>query len=284
MNLFNPQKPKRRLPLIVYILVLILLFVIISIVFKPQIARVSNSTGADMGYCLPIDAGVAYLTNRYDPVIGLMNESPNVNPHKYWLTQDNVLAAFIFTTLGETSIAENLNKTLESYDQTTNGLIEVLWSEPITIPPLTGEAVLIESQGPDEIWFDSRLSGDPMPDWAKYADLSFYAALNQFYNGDPEQAKSIYQTALIMFDGTGFVDEAFDGNYETYKTALAVYTGLVLGEENPYQSDMLSTLYSLQAETGGYFTHYNQSIQPAGDTNTETTSFVILALHLSGCE
>ena len=89
-----------------------------------------------------------------------------------------------------------------------------------------------------------------------------------------------------MYDGTGFADKAFNGSYETYKLALALYSGSVIKAPNPYADQMLETLLNLQDTSGGFFTHYTDAIirTEDSDTNTETTSFALLALNSVGCE
>ncbi|WP_297064667.1 hypothetical protein [Thermococcus sp.] len=78
---------------------------------------------------------------------------------------------------------------------------------------------------------------------------------------------------------------AFEGVYQTYKCALFVYLYRALDKpdkgRNVYPR-CLEIISSLQAENGGIITGYrveNGKIVPSGDTNTETTSMVVLALY-----
>jgi hypothetical protein len=87
-----------------------------------------------------------------------------------------------------------------------------------------------------------------------------------------------------MYDGTGFADKTFNGSYETYKLALALYSSSVINAPNPDADRMLETLLKLQDTGGGFFTHYTDAIIPQRDTNTETTSFALLALNSVGCQ
>ncbi len=42
--------------------------------------------------CPAIQRSLAFLENRYNPNLGLLNEAPQVAPNTYWLTNDNALA------------------------------------------------------------------------------------------------------------------------------------------------------------------------------------------------
>jgi len=124
-----------------------------------------------------------------------------------------------------------------------------------------------------------------MGDWESYADLLVYGALNDLIRGNRSGAFELYSKLLAMWDGNGFKDRAFDGVYQTYKCALFVYLYRALGKpgkgRNVY-SRCLVIISSLQADNGGIITGYrvdNGKIVPAGDTNTETTAMVILALY-----
>jgi hypothetical protein len=68
--------------------------------------------------------GVDYLRGQYDEEVGLLPESPNVAPHKYWLFNDNALAAYTLERLGEREVATNLSATLQRYGYTTKCLSE----------------------------------------------------------------------------------------------------------------------------------------------------------------
>ena len=233
--------------------------------------------------CSPIDKGVSYLDTRFHPVLGLLNESPQVAPHKYWLANDNLLAAHALAELGRTGLSNKIILSARTYGVDRNGLIEVIWGVPVTYPPFVGEQILIKRIEDNEIWQENHLQGSQFLDWQEYANLGFLGALNQFHRGNIQEAIDQYDATLVRFDGIGFKDKAHDGRYETYKLALAIFTGRTLQTTNPDEGNMLSILTELQAEDGGFYTHYVTSDSPQGDTNTETTSLALLALHIAGC-
>lgn len=202
------------------------------------------------------------------------------------MTNDNALAAFTFDQLGDHEFSRTITESINTYDTDSNGLIEIIRGEPVEYPPFVPSRVLITKIGTAEIWQEYHDSGDHFEDWAEYANLAFLGALNREYQGDHPTALQIYSDTLQMYDGTGFADKAFNGSYETYKLALALYCGSVISAPNPYTDQMLEVLLQMQDENGGFITHYTESILPVegSDTNTETTSFALLALNSVGCQ
>ncbi len=80
------------------------------------------------------------------------------------------------------------------------------------------------------------------------------------------------------------MDAAYDRRYETYKVALALYTGSKIRTSlESTGPKLLSILLAQQSGDGGFVTHYVASHTPAGDTNTETTALALLALNAYGC-
>jgi hypothetical protein len=96
-----------------------------------------------------------------------------------------------------------------------------------------------------------------------------------------------------MWNGKGFADKVYADScekgeclYETYKLGLALYVARVIGEPRP--AAILEALLDKQAPPqatcdgqpcgGGFYTKYDATGQPRGDTNTETTAHAILGL------
>ena len=257
------------------------LILITNMIFLPVIFNNAKPTQSN---CRPIENGLAFLEDRYNPTIGLLNELPRVAPHRYWLTNDNALAAYMFKELGQIEMAETIQTSLIRYGYTGNGLIEVIWGVPVSYPPYKETKLLITSIGQEEIWQEFHNQGSTFDDWNEYANLGFLGALNEYHQGRMSEAQTLFTSTLLLFDGTGFADKAFKGLYETYKVALAIYVGSVVQAPNPNQDQMLSILLSMQSPEGGFITHYDALNSPDGDANTETTSLALLALKVSQCE
>ena len=257
-------------------------------IFFPIVLNACSS----QGQCPAVQSGMAYLRTQYNPEIGLIREVPDVtevpdaDTEIYWLTNDNALAAFTFDQLGDPEFSQALTESINTYDTDSNGLIEIIRGEPVDYPPFVPTEVLIEQIGSALIKQEYHLEGARFEDWSEYANLAFLGALNSEYQGDHQTALKIYNDALQMYDGTGFADKAFNGSYETYKLALAQYSGSIINAPNPYADQMLEILLKLQDTGGGFVTHYTDAIIPFedSDTNTETTSFVLLALNSVGCQ
>jgi hypothetical protein len=155
-------------------------------------------------------------------------------------------------------------------------------------PPYTETKVLKAKIGYEEIWLETKLSGNRFGDWEEYADLALFGALEACRRRDPVETHRRYGLAMKMFDGIGFADAAFrsDGRYAAFKLALAIYVAKAIGEEP--DPDIQHSLLNKQAPpgasepgmsyAGGFYTLYTSAGLPVGDPNTETTAYAILAL------
>jgi hypothetical protein len=229
-----------------------------------------------------IQHGLDYLTDQINPEIGLLREAPNAAPNKYWLTNDNALAAYTFNQFGQTKINKMLIQSINKYGSFKNNFIEVMMSDKIDMPPYVAEVVLVEKIGYLEIWTEMHPPGARYEDWQEYANLSFLMALNYDHLDRWDIAQKMVLNSMQMFDGTGFKDKAFNGTYETLKLALAIYSAYKVKVKLEDQDEILKILLKMQDENGGFHTHCDGNLKPTGDTNTGTTSFVLLALRNLG--
>lgn len=241
---------------------------------------------------------VDYLWEQYNPTVGLLRCSPTAFPDTYWLATDNRLAVYAFEALGTPETldhARTISATLRAYDTPDHGLIEALQGQPVTWPPYTEtQTVLTTTGGGETIKLETRLAGNRYDDWAEYADLALYGALNAFRAGECTLAHRRYASALALFDGVGFADKAYEipppgrsALHETYKLALAVYVAQVISE--PTNASILQALLDQQAPpetsymgahySGGFYTLYDADGLSQGDPSTETTAYAILALN-----
>ena len=122
------------------------------------------------------------------------------------------------------------------------------------------------------------------PDFKDYADLLLFGVLDR-YNRNDSSWMSLWENAMKMFNGTGFIDKAFNatGKFDTYKLALFIITATIINE-----TQAISEIYNtrkqifgqLQNKTnGGVVTHYLQNFTPNPDAteNIETTCLTIYA-------
>ncbi len=242
-----------------------------------------------------LEEAIRYLQGEFNPTVGLLRESPVVWPHRYWLATDNRLAVYALQAAGEDELSAQLLSTLRrpQYGDPYHGLIEVLRGEIVAWPPYTPTQTLHDQIGEEEIWLETRLEGNRLDDWNQYADLVLFCALRAVWAGDRPEAQRYYHLAMQMWDGKGFADKGYAGFcekgeclYETYKLGLALYVARVIGEPRP--AAVLEALLDKQAPPqatcdgqpcgGGFYTLYDATGQPRGDTNTETTAHAILGL------
>lgn len=223
--------------------------------------------------------GLNYLNDQINPELGLLRESPEVAPNRYWLTNDNALAGYTFSQFGYKDTRRMILRNLDDYGDFENNFIEVVMGHIVDMPPSVAEAVLITKIGEAEIWTEKHESESRYEDWQEYANLGFMMALNHVNLDNEAIAQEQILNTMQMFDGKGFRDKAFNGSYETYKLALAIYTARKANMILPDEEIILETLLKMQDKNGGFRTHYDENLKPLGDTNTETTSFALLAIH-----
>lgn len=234
---------------------------------------------------VPVHQALAYLQKQYDPQVGLLRESPTTAPYKYWLATDNLVAWYALRPTGSYTLTDEIAATFDRYGIPTHGLIEILNGQIKPWPPYVETQQQVATIGSAEVWIETRTAGAQDQDWAEYADLALYAALNVGNRGQSAEAHRLYRDAMQLFDGVGFADRAFRaaGVYTTYKLALAIYVAQVLSE--PVDTRLWSSLYTKQASTsapaayiGGFYALYDRQGRPLNDPNTETTAYALLAL------
>lgn len=227
-----------------------------------------------------IQGGLRFLRGQYNPDLGLLQESPTIRPHNYFLANDALLAVRVFRLLGEETLAHSLQSTLDRYGVTGNHFIEVTWGEPIPWPPRHFEdpGTLVETVGNDQILTIRHEGPGYFYDWSAYANLAFMAALNELNQGYGESARRLYEIEMSTFDGHGFPDQAYHargGVYETLGLAWGVYAAAKLGV--PPDPALLEQLLAQQdPETGGFHTHFRADADRLADPNVETTSVALL--------
>ncbi len=242
---------------------------------RPPTASAFATTRVDTA----IARGIEYLHKQFDGEMRLLREAPNVAPNKFWLFNDNALAAHALQTLGDREMAATLFATLQGYSYAKNDLEEVLWGATVPWPPRVPVSTTLKQSGAKEVWIELAAGENRFEDWADYTNLAMLGALNEYQSGHHANASRIYQASIAGFDRVGLRDKAFAGEYETYKLALALYTGLVI-EALPgdLTGSLVNALLQKQAPSGGFHTHYAGPTTLRGDTNTETTCLALLAL------
>jgi len=218
---------------------------------------------------------VEFLMRRYNPTLGLLEESPNVGKGKYYVHSDAYLAGLDALSYDRRyGIRPNPHWTV-LHGEVVSEEVFSYGVEDRALDPANG--VFSMADRPDIVWFD----------WQEYADRVLLAALNARQAENQAREAELMAIAHTMWDGHCLRDKSYysylDNDHrvtcETYKTALYYHlTGdhtaldIVLGlqERNPASENF-----------GGIYTHYGEDGKPFPwvDANSETTAVVLLTIH-----
>jgi len=245
----------------------------------------------------PIADGLGFLTGQYNADYGLLQESPHIGQHRYYLTNDNALAAHVFGLAGNEEMAEQLKTSLARYGYASNGFVEVAWGEVTVWPPRHHQDIALVQLTEGECDFLDTEEPGPLADcvlqethtddlghfydWSSYANLACMGVVNEYNAGHMETARRLYEIKLADFDGQGFADAVFwedrPGVYETLGLAWCLYAAALL--QMPVHPSILAALLAQQdPATGGFHTHYQAHVPHLADANVETTAVALLAL------
>lgn len=237
-----------------------------------------------------------YLNSQYVEEAKLLRASTTSKPDskRIYIASDNLLASYALSLLSS-PLGEIVKKELEKYNKGFDGLHEAILG--VKIPDkFYGRKneyigfVFSKKFGPIEIFYEKPDKDKIINDWYNYADLLVYKALNYLLDGKLKDAVDIYEKLMRMWDGWGFKDIVAikSGSYGTYKVALGLFLSKKLEKidrkitENYQEAveKMKKIILSLQDEKGGIITDYivqEGNIVPIGDSNTETSSIVIIS-------
>ena len=246
---------------------------------------------------------LAYLRSLYDPIVGLVSETPfgdDQGRKLYWMN-DNIFAIAAFREHGTSSdktLAEDIHRRVLMIAQLLSlpryedgfpklGLHEVILGYPLTLPlPCASTHILFE-QGYKlglTIWNGTRDRECFVQDFSGYADNLLYESLSAFHAGNLTNARARFREAVEFWDGRGLADNSFLNpsdtqylRYTTYKLALLLYVAEKLQEELSFWNQAVETIWRMQTYNGGMVTNYVGQDAPIGGANTETTAIVVLA-------
>ena len=218
---------------------------------------------------------VEFLMGRYNPTLGLVEESANVGKGKYYVHSDAYLAGLDTLPYDHKyGIRPNPHWTVLRGESVSEEVFSYGVAER-ELDAANGVFSIIDR--PNDVWHD----------WQEYADRVLLAALNARQAGNQSREAELMAVAHTMWDGHCLRDKSYyaylesDGHVtcETYKTALYYHlTGdraaldivLALQERNPASEHL-----------GGIYTHYGEDGKPFPwiDANSETTAVVLAIVH-----
>lgn len=233
-------------------------------------APLAAPTPTPMVFQPTLGRALSFLTRQLDADVGLLRAAPDDNRH--WLAPDNLLVEWVMQEAHAAELTVELETELASFGAPHHGLIEALRGEAMTWPPV----VAAQQEVSPTVWLESYTGAAASDDWARRADLTLFAALNAWNQGDAAQAQAHFAAAMAMFDGAGFRDAASPDRYATADLALALIAGARLGE--PVNDAIVRQLLSLQGADGGFAAHYTAD-DPVEGADTRTTAYALLALY-----
>lgn len=221
-----------------------------------------------------VDKAYSYIIAQYNPTLQLVRENESIN--RYWLWTDNILASHV---LKEQHIAISAKITSKIKEYATNYQLQfrhpiaALFNQPAYFKPITDTNIT------GNIWASiSNSTGEDLA-CSDYADIAFLKTIHYYRSGQYKEAKACYEHGVSMFDGYGFVDNAFyaDGEkYTTYKLALWKIASDITGYGQAKEA--LKIIAIMQDDTtGGVYTHYKKDMSIDSMTNVETTALAIMA-------
>lgn len=237
------------------------------------------------------ESAYSYLVNSYNSTIGLCYENPE-NKNVYWVTNDNVLASYALQQWNR-EIADNITETIKGiardYNLTTSSIgipidtrAEVLLgynvnkfnkTENITLNASYYGSILKTERATNEIFSAQVLEN--------YTDLLCYASLVEWRKENYSGADYYYEKAKLMWDGNGFKDKAYSNKtgYATYKLGLFYFVNKMTRNGSfVFERQLIERVWRCQDSNGGFKTdYYGNGSFPVCQTNTETTSIILLS-------
>jgi hypothetical protein len=117
-------------------------------------------------------------------------------------------------------------------------------------------------------------------DWQDYADLLLFGVLDRCWRNNASYM-GYWNKATKMFNGTGFIDKAFNntGKFDTYKLALFIITAKIINQTQSIPQNYTQIFGNLQSSNGGVITHYLGDFIPDPNAveNVETTCLTTYA-------
>lgn len=214
------------------------------------------------------------LTSNY----GCIRESPMVENSKCY-TSSNLLAEYVLRNLcNKTQLANKVKAFLEKYKVDFYNYYQILLGRNFTLPLTTVEHVKISTVNGIEIHYVKRTM-NKIHDYDEYADLLAYSTLYYLTQGDVGNAIIDLVKLNSLFDGIGFRDKAYSGEYETYKIALAVLVFKAINHTNLIEK-YTSVLFRIKPLTTLYVRgEVTNELRGIGDLNVETVCLVAIALY-----
>jgi len=229
-----------------------------------------------------------YLVNSYNSTLGLCYDFPESNV--YWITNDNVLASYALQQWNR-EIADNITETIKRIANEyhllasqvgipLNCRADILLGYNVNYFFNVTEEKTLNGSYYGSILKTEKANNSVLLDFEQYADLLCYASLVQWRKQNYSSADYYYEKVKAMWDGNGFNDIVFKkaGYYATYKLGLFYLLSRTLNKNFDFKKKLVERVWLCQSDNGGFWTdYYGNGGFPDCQTNTETTSIILLA-------
>lgn len=230
-----------------------------------------------------------YLVDSYNSTIGLCCVHPEER-NVFWIANDNVLASYVLQQWNR-EIADNITETIKriakEYHLPTshvgiplNCRAEILLGYNVNYFFNITKPINLTSC--DDSFIKTEIAiNETLEDFDEYADLLCHASLVEWRKGNNSGAEYYCEKVKAMWDGNGFKDKAYniEGIYATYKLGLFYFVNKMLGEGSfAFKRELIQRVWQCQDSNGGFKTnYYGNGTFPICQTNTETTSIILLS-------
>ena len=230
-----------------------------------------------------------FIESQYVASVGLVRECPFAFPNRIWLVKDNIFASFVLNWTHPDLSKNILSRIREKFGgEIDNGNLGVLLDKRVLpdIPiGVNNSGRFLRSIDGFDIYTEKP--ANPMNDFADYADLLGFVCISRYNAGDMENATRYYNQLSSKWDGHGIADTVYDNKtklYSTYKAAIFLYVTNLLNVTCSFKTDVEYAIWRTQelsnaSQYGGIHTEYTIE-NVTGDTNIETTAWVIAAFSL----
>jgi hypothetical protein len=209
----------------------------------------------------------------------------------FWIANDNVLASYVLQQWNR-EIADNITEAIKRIAKEyhlpisqvgipLNCRAEILLGYNVDYFFNMTENITLNSSYYGSVLKTERAINKILPDFQNYTDLLCYASLVEWRRGNNSGADYYYDKAKEMWDGNGFNDKAYNSTvgYATYKLGLFYFTNKMLGKGSfKFEKQLIQRTWQCQYSNGGFKTnYYGNGTFPICQTNTETTSIILLS-------
>jgi len=296
--------PERRTIVVLVVASVLICLVLVSAVlpyFVGPLGPIASSLqlgtfAQSLSYSNNINRATQYLSSHFSENVGLIYESEDSGTHwlrlsefpsfswsyqqTFWAYSDNLYASLALSPFNP-SMAQEIATKIRAIPNVG----EFLTVSGISVKEYREVQDVIIAQSPNFVILSRSYTGRIISPALNYADERMYYALSLYESGKNTEAKTQFQTAVNMWNGTCFVDAGVTSSFKgvgaptdagfcaNNRLGLALFVGKVLAV--PVPNSVNTILWSMQIANGG-IASLSQHGTPIGTANAETTSLALI--------